>query len=183
MAQYEAFDQNVEVHGKTILVVLEEALARFSDEYRQRGLRALAENGIEDPDADAWYPQQWWLDTFEAVAEDLEPHLLDRLGEQIPVVADWPNDVASVEDGLRSIDDAYQLNHRGGDIGSYQVTDVDEQTAEIICETPYPCAYDRGIVRAVARQYAPVEAFVFVEEIGDECRQSGARSCTYRVYW
>lgn len=183
MAQYEAFDQDVSVHGETILVVLEEALAQFSDEYRQRGLRILAKNGIDDPDPEAWYPQQWWLDTFEAIAEELEPHLLDRLGEQIPAAADWPSNVSSVEAGLESIDDAYQRNHQGGHIGSYRVDVVGEQSAEVVCETPYPCPYDRGIIRAVARQYAPIEAFVFVEEIGEECRQSGSQSCTYRVYW
>lgn len=183
MAQYEAFDQDVEVHGQTILAVVDDALARFSETYRSRAHDALVENGIDDPAPDEWYPQQAWLDTFEAVADDLEPHLLDRLGEQIPEVADWPDRVSGVEAGLRSIDEAYRRNHRGGDIGCYRFEPGDDRTGEVTCRTPYPCPFDRGLIRTVARRYAPVQAFVFVEERGDHCRRDGDDVCTYTVCW
>ena len=183
MAEYEAFDQNVQVHGQTILTVVDDALARFSDDYRARAHAALAEEGIETPASDEWYPQQAWLNTFERISETLEPHLLDRLGEQIPDVADWPSGITNVETGLRSIDEAYQRNHRGGETGSYQFTPRDDQSGEVTCETPYPCFFDRGLIRAVTQQYAPVQAFVFVEEPGDDCRRHGADACTYVVRW
>lgn len=183
MTQYEAFDEGVEVHGRTILQVVDDALVRFSDEYQSRAREALVRNGIVDPSPDEWYPQQAWLNTFERIAEDLEPHLLDRLGEQIPAVADWPSNISSVEEGLQSIDDAYQRNHRGGDIGSYQFEQLDDQTGRVVCTNPYPCLFDRGLIRAVARRYAPVESFVFVEERGDACRRDGSDTCTYTVSW
>lgn len=183
MVQFEAFDPDVEVHGRTILAVVDEALSRFSDTYRERAREALADNGVEDPAPDAWYPQQAWLDTFRVIADELEPHLLDRLGGQIPSVVEWPNDVSGVEEGLRSIDDAYQLNHRGGDIGYYRFEPVDDQTGQVICRNPYPCLFDRGLIRAVARRYAPVESFVYVEEDRDRCRRDGDDACTYTVYW
>lgn len=183
MSTYEAFDTGVEVHGRTILTVVDDALARFSADHRDRAREALAENGIEDPDPDEWYPQQAWLDTFEVVAEELEPHILDRLGEQLPDVADWPTGLSGVEAGLRSVDDAYQRNHRGGDIGYYRFERVDDRTGEVTCKNPYPCVFDRGLIRAVARRYAPVQSFVFVEEAGDACRRAGADACTYTVYW
>lgn len=183
MTQYEAFDESVEVHGETILTVVDGALARFSEEYRQLARDALAANGIEEPTHEEWYPQQAWLDTFAIIAENLEPHLLDRLGEQIPSVADWPTGITSVEDGLRSIDEAYRRNHRGSDIGSYHFEKTGEQTGEVTCTNPYPCEFDRGLVRAVARKYAPVSAFVFVEERADECRRDGDDRCTFTVSW
>lgn len=183
MTQFEAFDPDVEVHGQTILGVVDEALSRFSDTYQDRAREALAEHGVEEPEPDEWYPQQAWLDTFRVIADDLEPHLLDRLGEQIPSVVDWPSGISGVEEGLRSIDDAYQLNHRGGDIGYYRFEAVDDQSGEVICRNPYPCLFDRGLVRAVAQQYAPVESFVFVEETGDQCRREGDNACSYTVYW
>jgi hypothetical protein len=183
MAQYDAFDRDVEVHGRTILTVVDDALARFSEEYRALAREALAANGVEDPEPDEWYPQQAWLDTFETIAEELEPHLLDRLGEQIPEVADWPAGITDVEEGLRSIDDAYQRNHRGGEAGSYRFERVDDRVGEVVCRNPYPCPFDRGLIRAVARKYAPVRAFVFVEERGEECRRDGADRCTYTVTW
>ena len=183
MAQYEAFDPNVEVHGQTILAVIDDGLARFSEAYRTRGRDSLADHDIDDPDPDEWYPQQAWLDTFETIAETLEPHLLDRLGEQIPSVAEWPDGPGSVEEGLRSIDDAYKRNHRGGEIGSYRVEARGDRTAEVRCRTPYPCPFDRGLIRVVARRYAAVESFVFVEERGERCRRDGADVCTYTVSW
>lgn len=183
MAQYEAFERDVEVHGHTILAVIDDALARFSEEYRRTARDALADNGVEDPTPDEWYPQQAWLDTFETIAKDLEPHIIDRLGEQIPDVVDWPSGLSGVEEGLRSIDTAYRRNHRGGEIGEYRVEPLDDHTANVVCKTPYPCPFDRGLIRAVARKYAPVEAFVVVEERGDACRRDGADACTYTVSW
>lgn len=183
MTQYEAFDQNVEVHGQTILTVIDDALARFSEEYRLKAREALANNGVEDPAPDEWYPQQAWLNTIEAVAEELEPHILDRLGEQLPDVADWPDGISSVKDGLHSINTAYQRNHRGGNVGFYHFEQIDDQTGQVICKNPYPCLFDRGLIRAAAQRYAPVKAFVFVEERGDQCRRDGDDTCTYTVSW
>ena len=183
MVAYQAFDPDVEVHGQTILRVVDDALARFSDEYREMAREALAANGVEDPDPTEWYPQQAWLDSFEVIATELEPHILDRLGEQIPDIADWPAGFAGVEEALRSIDEAYQINHRGGEIGYYRVERIDDKTADVQCRNPYPCPIDRGIIRAVARENAPVESFVFVDERGMECRRDGADQCTYTVSW
>jgi hypothetical protein len=183
MAPYEAFDEDVEVHGRTVLAVVDDALARFSESYRRTAREALAENGVADPSPDEWYPQQAWLNAFEVIADELEPHILDRLGEQIPDAADWPGQVETVEAGLRSIDEAYRRNHRGGDIGSYRFDAVDDRTGTVTCRNPYPCPFDRGLVRAVARRYAPVESFVFVEERGSDCRRHGDEACTYTVSW
>lgn len=182
MTQYEPFDDGVEARGRTLLVI-EEALSRFSEQYRERARDALTEYGIEAPEPEGWYPQEAELNAFEAMADELEPHILDRVGEQIPDAAEWPNDISSVEEGLRSINEAYQLNHRGGDIGYYRFEKINERTGAVECKNPYPCLFDRGLIRAVARQYSPVEAFVFVEERSDDCRRRGADTCTYTVHW
>jgi hypothetical protein len=183
MSPYEAFDSEVEVKGQMVQAVVEEAMGRFTDQYRDRALTALEEEGIADPDPDGWYPQQAWLDAFETIAADLQLHVLARLGEQIPDVALWPEDPQTVPEGLHSIDDAYRQNHRGGDIGYYRFERTDEQRGQVTCYNPYPCPFDRGIVRGVAREYAPVDGFVFVEETGERCRREGADTCTYTVYW
>lgn len=182
MTQYEPFDDGVEARGRTLLA-LEEALSRFSEEYRRRAREALAEHGIEGPEPGEWYPQEAELDAFETIAAELDPHILDRVGEQIPDVAEWPGDIAGVEGALRSIDEAYHENHRGGDIGHYRFEPVDGRTGRVECRNPYPCQFDRGLIRAVARAHAPVESFVFVEEDGETCRRRGADACTYTVHW
>jgi hypothetical protein len=183
MVSYEAFDQNVKIDGQVVYAVVEEAMGRFSDTYREQALTALTEEGIDDPSSGEWYPQQAWLDAFEAIAEELQPHVLDRLGQQIPQVATWPNDFDTVPESLQSINEAYQRNHKGGDIGEYQFEQIDEQTGEIVCHNPYPCPFDRGLIRGVAQQSASVDAFVFIEETGTTCRRDGAATCQYTVHW
>lgn len=183
MATYEAFDPNVEINGQTVLTIVEEAMGLFSEEYRSRALDALAEEGISEPDPDEWYPQQAWLNAFETIADDLQPHVLDRLGEALPDVAEWPNDFDDVPAGIESIGDAYERNHRGGEIGSYEFSAGDGHTGTVTCNNPYPCQFDRGLIRGVAQKYAPVDAFVFVEETGETCRRNGEDTCTYTVHW
>lgn len=183
MVPYQAFEQDVEIKGKTVIAVVEEAMGKFSEAYQDRAMTALAEEGIVDPSPDEWYPQQAWLNAFETIAGTLEPHVLDRLGEQLPSVAEWPTDIGTVPDALRSIDSAYQRNHRGGEIGFYRSKQIDKQTGEVTCHNPYPCPFDRGLIRGIAKQYAPVDAFVFIEETGSACRRDGDDQCTYTVHW
>lgn len=183
MTPYEAFDRDVEVNGRTVLSVVEEGMGRFSDAYRERAIAALADEGIRDPSPDEWYPQQAWLNAFETIATDLQPHVLDRLGEQLPDVVDWPDETATVPAGLRGLDDAYRRNHRGGEIGEYRFERIDDRAGEVTCHTPYPCPFDRGLIRGVAREHAPVDSFVFIEETGASCRREGGDACTYAVYW
>lgn len=175
-------DGEVEINGQTILATIE-GVSRFSETYRKRVHEALAEHGVDDPSPGEWYPQQAWLDAFDVLVEELEPHLLDRIGEQIPETADWPTGIDSVEEGLRSINEAYHRNHRGGEIGHYRVTEIGEQTASLTCKNPYPCPFDRGIIRAVTREFAPVERFVFIEEVGSDCRRENGEACRYTVHW
>lgn len=183
MALYEAYDQGVEINGQTVLAVVEGAMGKFSETYRDQAMAALAKEGINDPVSDDWYSQQAWLNAFKRIAEDLEPHVIDRIGEQIPSVADWPEEISSVPAGLESIDVAYQRNHRGEEIGYYNFEQIDEQLGEVTCYNPYPCPFDRGLIRGVAQKYAPVNAFVFLEETGTTCRRDGDDTCTYTVHW
>lgn len=97
----EAFDNDVEVRDRTVLSVVDDALARFSEAHRATAPDAPAANGPDDPSAQEWYPRQAWPDTFEMIAAVLEPHVLSRLGERIPDVAEWlpsPSTVEGVSD-------------------------------------------------------------------------------------
>lgn len=183
MAQFEAFDDGVEIHGRAVVTVLDEVLPKFSDHYRSTAIEVLEAQGITDPRPDDWYPQQAWLDALEAVTDDLEPHLLDRLGEQVPNLPGFAGESETVEAGLWSIDEAYQRNHRGGELGYYRFEKTGERRGEVECRNPYPCIMDRGIVRGAAKRYAPLNAFVFVEERGSTCRRRGDDACTFTVNW
>jgi hypothetical protein len=182
MAPFEAFDESVEVSGELVGSVVK-GLGVFSEEYAKGARAVLAEADIDGVGTDDWYPQPAWLSAFRRIADNVRPTVLTRVGEQIPRFTAWPHDIDSVPDALRSVDEEHQRLHRGGDIGYYRFTYVEERCGEVSAYTPHPCAFDRGLVRGIASEHAPMDASVTLEETGSSCRMDGANECTYAVYW
>jgi hypothetical protein len=178
MAQFEAIDKNVRVSGAAVLAVVKGMAANGTT-----GLRILKENGIIDPQSDKWYPQQAWLNAFRRIAEQIGQETLRAIGERIPETAHWPSEIEDVMDALASIDVAYHLNHFGGEIGHYRFKKTGDRSGMMICDNPYPCAFDFGIVKATARRFAPRGVTPIVKHEVDGCRQRGSESCTYLVSW
>jgi hypothetical protein len=180
VAQFKAFAPGVEVNGETVLSVVA-GLGGFEAVAR----KILADNGIADPQPGKWYPQQAWLDSFKAIATKVGPSSLFSIGKAIPDQAQWPPQVTDLDSALPSIDMAYHMNHRGGDIGTYGYESTGPKTARMVCRNPYPCEFDRGIVTSVARRFKP-KGVVVVDVTHDmtaPCRGNGADSCTYLVSW
>jgi hypothetical protein len=122
---------------------------------------------------------------------------LERIGRVIPDSARWPSDIEGIQDALASIDAAYHLNHRIGTrvlfdattgellegIGHYAVDEAGPGSALVCCDDPYPCAFDLGIIRAVAERFGPEGRRVDVVHLEPGCRKSGGGACRYRVTW
>jgi hypothetical protein len=103
----------------------------------------------------------------------------------------------SIKPALASIDVAYHLNHRIGGrvlydaasgatrdgIGHYAFRDEGPRAALVVCDNPYPCAFDRGIVQAVAERFCAAGDRVAVEHLLPGCRRTGDGACRYRVSW
>lgn len=178
MTQYVAIDCNVRVSGSAVLSVVEGMEA-----YRTMALRILKENGIVDPEKDKWYPQQAWLDAFRKIAEHIGQETLRAIGEKIPKLALWPPTINEVGEALASIDVAYHLNHFGGEIGHYSFERTGERSGKVVCDNPYPCAFDFGIVRATASRFAPDGVRPVVKHDPHGCRKKGGETCTYLVSW
>jgi hypothetical protein len=179
MAQFKAFAPNVEVNGQTVLAIV--AGMSWS---QSEGLKILARHGIDEPQPELWYSQQAWLDSFSEIAETIGPHTLYQIGTKIPESAKFPPNIISLEQGLASINVAYHLNHRGGEIGSYQLLNVADNQATMVCHNPYPCDFDRGLIVATAQHFAPSGAAVNIQhDTSQGCRKLGAESCTYLIDW
>lgn len=171
MTQFEALDDGVEVNGQTVMAFIE----GVPDTFEERTASILANHGIEDPEPDEWYPQQAWLDAFEEIATNIGSSTLGNIGKAIPNNAEWPPGVEDVDEGIESIDEAYHMNHRGGEIGSYESEVIDDSTVRVRCTNPYPCDFDKGIVEATAKEFA--SGYVSVTEVGDECREDAGDVC------
>lgn len=176
MAEFEAFEADVEVTGQTVLAFVEGVPAAFED----RALEILADHGIEDPQPGEWYSQQAWLDAIEDIDAQIGAATLTRIGEQVPRTAEWPSTAELVVGALELIDEAYRLNHRNGEIGSYDAEQVATDAVRVHCNNPYPCPFDKGLVRAVAEDVS-LQQDVFVTEESDQCRSDGGDECLYRV--
>jgi len=179
MAQFKAFAPGVEVNGETVLSVVD-----GMGPYKDMGLKILAENGINDPKPGQWYPQQAWLDAFKTIADKMGPNTMLAIGKTIPENAQWPPQVDTIEKALGSVDMAYHMNHRGGEIGSYRFESTGAKTGKMTCTNPYPSDFDLGIIYSVARKFAPKGAFPTVKL--DETlptRKTGGETCTYLIGW
>lgn len=143
--------------------------------------RKLARYGVEDVQPEEWYPLKAALAMLYDMREEYGAASMQTMGRSIPQHVEFPPDLTGVEEALRSVDAAYHQNHRGGAIGSYEFHKDGRGEGRMVCENPYPCELDQGLIQGVAREFA--DSFVEVEEVGDTCRAEGGRRCEYRVDW
>jgi len=179
MAQFQAFAPGVEVNGQTVLAVVAGMAA-----FKQTAEDILTKHGIKSPTQAGWYPQQAWLDAFRDIAKSIGPKTLNQIGRSIPQNAKFPPGIDTVEKALSSIDAAYHMNHRGGQIGSYAYKKTGERSGVVECRNPYPCDFDSGLIEAMIRRFAPAGTMPKVQhEPGKPCRAKQGDSCTYVVSW
>ena len=94
---------------------------------------------------------------MKEIQDKFSSEMLFRIGEKIATNAVLPPGIDSLESSLASINTAYRMNHRRGDIGGYEYTYVGEvgglKRAKIVCANPYPCAFDRGVIHGFAQRF------------------------------
>lgn len=179
MTQFKAINPKVEVSGAAVLSVVQ-----GMETFRKAALDILAKHGIADPKKEGWYLQQSWLDAFQEISEKIGPATLRRIGSKIPETANWPPEIKTIEDALASIDVAYHMNHRGGEIGHYRFEITGKRSSQFLCDNPYPCDFDCGIIRATVKRFGGKDAMPVVKHDDTHpCRQKGGESCTYLVSW
>jgi hypothetical protein len=148
-------------------------------------MRILAENGINPLLPDQWYPQQSVLDSFKTVLEKIGPSTTRGIGQKIPEKAPFPPDINSIETALRSIDVAYRMNHRGAQrMGTYRFESTGPRQGRMVCENPYPCDMDHGLVEGMVERFRPKDSIrLIVDHEPGSCRKKGAEFCAYLVRW
>ncbi len=185
MAEFRCYDPGVEVVGEVIAAFM----AGFPTGTDKIGLAILEKHGITDPRKGEWYPLQPFLNAMKEISDRLGPHVLERIGEQIAVNAMLPPDLDTLEKCLASIDVAYHMNHRGGEIGKYDYTYLGVEgglnRARLTCPNCYPCAFDQGVIEGFAERFKPKTSAGVTVRHDDSmpCRRNGEESCTYLVSW
>lgn len=191
--QFKAMHSEVEVNGETVASVLAGMGAA-----KALAARFLTKNGLGDPRPGQWYPQQKWLDAFKDIAESVGPNTLFKIGQSIPQSARFPPEIQTIEHALAAIDVAYHMNHRLGGvplfdgktramregIGHYTFTATAPTRGRVVCQNPYPCDFDRGIIEAMATRFkAPGASVSLSHDEHAGCRKNGGDACTYLLAW
>jgi hypothetical protein len=177
MAEYVSFDPNVEVLGQSMLSVI----AGMSASARP----LLAKYGLDKLEAEKWYKLQPILDFYREISQSKNAKLnLTSTGTKVPENAIFPPEIDSIQKAFLSLDDAYHINHRNGDIGHYTPTVVNSRQIDVLAETPFPCDLDYGIILGLARRFKPANGVLAVyHDTNTSCRKKGADSCLYHVTW
>ncbi len=171
---------NSQVVGQAVL-----SIVGGMEVVQGRALRILAENGISPLKPEQWYPLSAVLNAFKLIFEKIGPSTVRAIGRKIPEVGRFPPDIDSLEKGLRSIDIAYHGAHRGSDpIGGYHLEFRDRRSAKMMCDNPYPCDLDLGLIEAICDRFRPKDAlWVRIEHDPKTCRRRSDNSCTYLITW
>jgi hypothetical protein len=197
--QFKAFEPGIEASGVCVGAFVE-ACKLFPSVV----LRKLARHGVGrmsatneiEVDPNGWYSQQGWLTAFEEIANGVGPRVCFQIGRNVPRFATFPPTITDIYSGVASVDVAYHLNHRKAGrvmfdpatgrktvgIGNYGFQPAaGERKITCVCENPYPCDFDRGILTEIASKFERTARVNHDEQAG--CRKTGGNSCTYIVTW
>lgn len=170
----------------------------LGNHHKDKAVQILADHGIVNPEPRKWYNQQTWLDSFKEFSGSFHPNTLTYLGRKIPENSKFPPEIRDISLALQSIDWSYHLHHRiegvplfnyatgimKEGIGHYLFEQTSPKKVVMICNDPYPCDFDKGIIDAIAFRFRPNGSTPRVtHENSDHCRTNGNDSCTYTIEW
>jgi hypothetical protein len=182
MPQFKAFSPDVEIWGGSLLAMVD-GLAS-AGVPREEALVLLDRGGVQGLEREGWYSQQALLDALREAGERHGERVLRIAGRAIPEGSRFPPELECLERALLTLDIAYQVNHRGGRIGQYACRPLGPRRMEFLCDNPYGCELDQGILETLCARHAPAEAQPrLTHPPGTSCRKQGSRACVYHIEW
>lgn len=198
MPNRKQLEQGIEVNGICVDVFVE-AFKLFPSVVLKR-LPAFGIGTIKGKDVvidkEAWYPLENWLAAYEDIINSIGPRATHQMGMQIPKVAPPPPQVNDIHQIAGAVDVIYHTHHRKNGrpmfnpangskldgIGNYGYKPTPgEKKITSICDNPYPCEFDRGLITAYCQT---VEKYARVtHDDRAPCRKRGEPACTYTIVW
>jgi hypothetical protein len=141
----------------------------------------------------AWLNLRKYLKALERIEQEIGAQVLINGGQTVIKHAAFPPSITDVHSVFGAADIAYHMNHRrNGEllfngatgtmhegIGHWVSAKLGDNKASLTSDTPYPCAYDQGIVMGMAQRFKPNARITH----GPGCRSKGAETCTYHATW
>lgn len=180
----------LEVYSGTLFSVLKATVAQVV--LAERASAAHLGSQLDD---NAWYSVTAYLNLFFELEKVIGINTIFAMGKKIPEIAMWPPDITNIAEALASIDTAYHMNHRLNGrpmvdlatgtmlegIGHYHFRLDGRRRAVMVCDNPYPSAFDHGIITGTARKFRPNAEVVYDEQ--QPSRRHLGESCTFIVTW
>lgn len=181
MKEFECPDQNVLARGG----VIDAYLSAFGP-YKTRGERVMCRHvGVEKLEAtsDSLYPLHKVLLAMAELQDQFGGPFMRKVGALIFDKAIFPPGIDSVVKGMLLLDTAYLSNHVNaeGKIGGYHWSSAGDHEGTMVCDNPYPCAFDIGILETISRRFADGATVIHGTEA--PCRHDGGTACSYLVRW
>ena len=95
-----------------------------------------------------WTPIQNYLDALRDIQDVVGSVKVRDVGRGIIEHADFPPQFQSVPDVLLALQTIYMVNHRGN-VGEYRSARRPDGGVDVTCATPYPRAFEHGLVLGI----------------------------------
>lgn len=167
--------------------------------FKAIAMSILCKHGIKRLNRNIWHPRENWLNALGEISSKLTSSSLYSMGAIISGKTKLPSKIDDLDKALAAIDVLYHLNHMrngkplfdlatgsmAGGIGHYHYEMLNAgNNAKIICSTPYPCDFDKGIVVGLARRFRNEQAAIEIHhEEKYACRKKGSSFCEYFIKW
>lgn len=159
------------------------------------GIGTRDATGQVEVDANTWYPLDRFLSAFSRIAAEAGDRVLHQIGVGVGSKVPFAPGQKDFHSLITLINAGYHINHRKDGvvmfdpqtgkilegIGDFIPKKLDDQGHEWAVEVanPYPCAFDEGIITAMARV---VNAVAEVRhDPNSPCRKRGEDRCRYLI--
>jgi len=175
---FKSHDPKIEVLGQNIFAIID-AMGAF----KKTAIKILEDQGIVNVDPNKWYSQQAFLNAFKIIYEKLGKATMKVIGMKVPQKAALPPGINSTEDMLNLLNKAYHMNHRGGDPSFFKFEKTGNNKGTVICENPYPCVFDEGLIQAFMEAFRTPGSVPIVKHSDEGCRMDGKSQCKFHLEW
>ena len=181
MREFDCSDERIQVRRG----VVDAFVAAFGP-YKARGERVVCRHlGIESigTDPEGWFSAPRFFSAMAELQDQFGSPFMRKVGSFIFDKAVFPPGIDALTKGMEVVDTAYYKNHSDeakGRIGGYHWHPGTARAGKMICDNPYPCAFDLGIIETIARRFEPSAAVVHV---AGACRHEAGDACSYAVEW
>lgn len=181
MRKFQSYPETL-VSGAGIRAIVENQLA---EEIQPMVQKVLKQYGFTEIDPNEWYPDQMYPDMLKLRSQQQGAmQNFVAVGMSVIDTAIFPENIVTIEDGIRALVDIHILNKRNTapeDI--YTIIASEPGHIRLIDGTPYPHDVVYGFIYAMTRRFCPKDHSFRVERAYLNPEQPDAAGAIYDIHW